>query len=215
MFWGYDFVLIQDTLGNDLVRKNLNLHGRIITLNDKKYAIDIIDKYKSPRFRIEPFTDSLLAKNKDLLTTTDFAKFGITNLDDKKISLIKDIVAKNDYTLVDFWGTWCGPCIAELPSLAEAYSQYKDKLPFVSVAFDSDLDKIKPLMEKNGIVWQQYYLSKAQEKAQAEKYSINSFPTFMLIDKKGQVIYRSDRDDDKTTPLHKDKLLKMLKKYFP
>ena len=206
-------ICIYDSLDTELTRTSLYLGNPFITLNNKKYFASITDKGNGATLRLDLVTDSLLVQKKDVLAPTDFSKFMVAGLTDKKNSYLTQLVAKKGYTLVDFWGTWCGPCIAELPNLAKIYKSYGSNVSFMSVAFDSDLEKIAPLMQKNGITWSQYYLTKTQEKSQAEKYSINTFPTFMLLDSKGQVVYRSDRDDDHKTLDHKDKLLHALKKY--
>ncbi len=211
----HSMIEISDTINKSyLFRHHIDVKGPIITINNKKYFATL-DTYKAQAtLRLDLVTDSLLAKNKNLVTPTDFSKFMVAGLTDKKNSYLKDLVAKKGYTLIGFWGTWCGPCLKELPNLAEVYKDYGSKVSFLSVAFDSDLEKIAPIMQKNGITWSQYFLTKTQEKSQAEKFSINSFPTFMLLDNKGQVVYRSDRDDEnKDIVEKKDVLLKVLKKY--
>ena len=51
--------------------------------------------------------------------------FTMTSVDGKKISL-KDEVAKHEITIVDFWASWCGPCMHEVPNLVSIYNKYKD-----------------------------------------------------------------------------------------
>jgi thiol-disulfide isomerase/thioredoxin len=57
----------------------------------------------------------------------------------------------NKITVVEFWATWCGPCIAQMPHLSEIYGKYKDRIDLVSVSIlENDYSKVKPFVEKMG-----------------------------------------------------------------
>lgn len=56
--------------------------------------------------------------------------------------------AKNEVTVINFWATWCPPCIAEMPYFQDLYDQYGDDVKFYFVT-DEDPSRIKPFMDKN------------------------------------------------------------------
>ncbi|MDJ1506870.1 TlpA disulfide reductase family protein [Xanthocytophaga agilis] len=101
------------------------------------------------------------------------------------------------YILIDFWGTWCGPCIALLPELKEAYLKYKDKnVEFISIAYEKkeDVKNIKPLIRgRYNITWTQLYQEKGNSHQDSiiKKYMIESFPTVVLISPEGKIVSKA------------------------
>lgn len=93
-------------------------------------------------------------------------------------------------TLIEFWGTWCVPCIELTPEVIKLHKQYEDKVRFISVAYDKDLTKVKAYVNKNNIRWLQSYVdSKNIKNTIIDKWNIQSFPTFILIDENQQMYY--------------------------
>ncbi len=76
------------------------------------------------------------------------------------LDAIKD-GAKGNVLLLNFWASWCKPCVAEFPELVKLYKNYKDKgfeLVFISLDDVSDIDKtVKPFLEKQGVDFTTYY----------------------------------------------------------
>ncbi|QHI39313.1 Thiol-disulfide oxidoreductase ResA [Kordia antarctica] len=92
---------------------------------------------------------------------------------------------EGEIILVNFWATWCPPCIAEMPSLNELHTDYKDKIKFVFVANDEKV-KVDSYLKKNNYNLPVYY---ASDKAPKELYS-NSIPATFLIDDRGKIIMK-------------------------
>lgn len=99
---------------------------------------------------------------------------------------------RGKYIMVDFWGSWCGPCIRLIPELKKIHSAYKDKMQFISIAYDKphDLPKLKKLIEENQMSWIQLMDDKNVKNGVIEKYKVDEFPTCLLIDTAGKILYR-------------------------
>lgn len=73
------------------------------------------------------------------------------NINGEEIAL-SDFVGKGNVVFVDFWASWCGPCIRSLPELISLYGKYKDKgVQFISVSLDSDPERWKEASKKHQV----------------------------------------------------------------
>jgi len=95
--------------------------------------------------------------------------------------------------VVDFWATWCGPCVAEMPKMKELYAKYKDKgVEFVGVSLDmpkekGGYDSLKEFVEKNKIEWPQYYQGNFWESEFSSSWNVQSIPCVFLVDASGNL----------------------------
>ena len=90
--------------------------------------------------------------------------------------------------LVDFWATWCGPCVKELPNVMAAYEKLHGKgLEIVGISFDQNKDKLTQFVEKEKMPWPQYFDGKGWGNKFGKEYGINSIPAMWLVDKKGNL----------------------------
>jgi thiol-disulfide isomerase/thioredoxin len=94
--------------------------------------------------------------------------------------------------LVDFWATWCGPCMAEVPNVVSTYKKLKDKgFEVVGISLDDDEGKLKQVVAEKEMSWPHHFDGKGWENTLAQKYGINSIPEMWLVDKKGMVKFYS------------------------
>lgn len=96
--------------------------------------------------------------------------------------------------VVDFWATWCGPCVRELPNVKATYEKYKDKgFDILGISLDQDQDALADFIDKNKLPWQTLAGDGTQELAQ--KYGVRGIPTVMLVDREGKVLAVGHRID--------------------
>lgn len=96
--------------------------------------------------------------------------------------------------LIDFWATWCGPCIAEMPNVKSVYAKYHGKgFEIVGISLDQSREKLDKYIESQEIAWPQYFDGKWWNNDIAVRYGIKSIPTTILVDKKGKIRYKSLR----------------------
>ena len=101
---------------------------------------------------------------------------------------------KGKVVLVDFWATWCGPCVAELPNVIAAYSKYHDKgFEIVGISLDETEDKLKKFVAEKKMPWQQYFDGKGWESDLGRKYGVNSIPATYLLDRDGKIVAKDLR----------------------
>ncbi|SHM81798.1 TlpA disulfide reductase family protein [Mucilaginibacter sp. OK098] len=104
---------------------------------------------------------------------------------------------RGKYVMIDFWGSWCQPCIKLLPDLVEENKKYKNKdIAFVSIAddYNANQNKCKEIVSKLGMNWVNLWSSQDKKDINGitTVYNVGVFPTFILIDPNGKVIARED-----------------------
>ncbi len=105
---------------------------------------------------------------------------------------LKDLRGK--VVLIDFWATWCPPCIGELPNVKRTYKKYKDQgFEIVSISLDSDRSKFKSFVSRQKIDWYHVMDGGGWNTRLAKKYNIRSIPAMFLIDTEGVCISDSAR----------------------
>lgn len=109
---------------------------------------------------------------------------------------VSDYVAKNRYTLVDFWASWCPPCRAEMPTIVKAYAQYHDQgFEVVGVSLDNNRDSWVIAIEQLGMTWPQMSDLKGWECQGAQLYHIQSIPANILVDQQGIIVAKDLRGE--------------------
>lgn len=115
--------------------------------------------------------------------------------DGKELKL-SQVVADNKYTLLDFWASWCGPCMREIPYLTKAYSEFKGKgFEIFAVSYDNDAMAWQSAIKKNNMNWIHVSALKGWECPTKELYGVNSIPRNMLIDGKGNIVAENLRGE--------------------
>ena len=94
--------------------------------------------------------------------------------------------------IVDFWATWCGPCVREMPNVKAFYEKHKKQgFDIVGVSLDRQLDALTKYIEEQKIPWANLAGDDAIELAQ--KYGVRAIPTMMLVDRQGKVVAVANR----------------------
>lgn len=95
---------------------------------------------------------------------------------------------KGKVVVIDFWATWCGPCLAEMPNMKKLYAEYKDKgVEFVGVSLDQGVDPLKSYVAENKIEWPQYFDGKVSSRDFATEWGIAFIPTLFIVDAEGKL----------------------------
>jgi C1A family cysteine protease/peroxiredoxin len=98
--------------------------------------------------------------------------------------------------LIDFWATWCAPCMGEVPNVVNAYKTYHAKgFEIIGISLDTNKSALQAVTSANGMVWPQHFDGKGWQNAFAVKFGINSIPTMWLIDQQGRVVTKNARTD--------------------
>lgn len=118
-------------------------------------------------------------------------ELSFTAVDGRKVDLA-DLRGK--VVLVDFWATWCPPCVEEAPQLVEAYEKFKDRgFEIVGISLDSDKAALEKFTAENKMPWPQFFDGKGWDNELAARFKIQSVPTMWLLGRDGKLVDPSPR----------------------
>jgi len=106
-----------------------------------------------------------------------------TAVDGREVDLAK---LKGKVVLVDFWATWCVPCVAELPALKATYAKLAPQgFEIVGISFDQKQETLTNFLVKEKMAWPQFFDGKGWRNQFGREFGIGSIPTMWLVDKRG------------------------------
>lgn len=114
-----------------------------------------------------------------------------TTLDGKEIDLAK---LKGKVVLVDFWATWCGPCVAEIPNMKKMYEAYNGRgFEILGVSVDNGKDAPTKFIAERKLPWPCIHDDRAGGKSLSDHYGVMAIPLPILVDREGKVVSMNAR----------------------
>lgn len=168
---------IGDTIhinGHDIVFTDISINGKKIRYTDLgKSSANIVGFNKGYKYPSFDYVEIVSGKS----FNTD------------------SVLKKKKFLLIDFWGTWCQPCIAGIPGLIKVYEKYKNDIELISVASEKNVDTLLLLeaIKKYKMNWQQMLVKNSESEKPYSilyKYRINAYPSLLMINDKGMILMR-------------------------
>lgn len=117
---------------------------------------------------------------------------------------------KGKIVYMDIWATWCSPCRTEIPHAIELHEYFHGKeIVFVNLCLASNEIEWKTMVEQNGIKGDNYFFNKDQTQITRDKLKFQGYPTYMIIDRQGNIVNRNA-----PRPSSGDEIRKLLKEWI-
>jgi len=128
-----------------------------------------------------------------LVEGSHFPDFDVKDTAGKPLSIAN---YKGKVVLLDFWATWCTPCVKELPKVIKTYEAYhKQGFEIIGISLDKEEQKLSSFTKEKNMTWAQYFDGLAWQNKLAVKYGVNSIPATYLLDGQGDIIGKDLRGE--------------------
>ena len=161
-----------------------------ISLEDKIAVLDLMDDTTKSNTQIQ----AIVKQTENEKKTAPGQKYINFTLPDAKGNMLSlsDLVGKTDYLLIDFWASWCGPCLRSFPELTKFYNENKGKrFEILGVSLDDAEENWKKAILSNKLEWKHVSDLKKWKSEAGQLYAVNSIPCTILIDKNGVLVGRN------------------------
>jgi peroxiredoxin len=201
---GTDLPILRYNLGYTLMQENRDPEG----IAELKRFQELVPEGAKAELALK------LIENPRRARETYAPDFSITTSEGEYVSL-DDLRGK--VVLLDFWGTWCPPCVASVPALRDLHKRYEKEKSFVMISISSDgiEEKWRDFIVKNQMVWPQYL---DRDRHVQHAFDVHNFPSYILRDLEGIVRYLTvttswDRTGDLDSAIKKE--IKIIAKSMP
>lgn len=161
-----------------------------MTTDEKESIIQLMNAETKENKRIKEIIADVETEKK-VAVGQKFTNFKLPSIQGDSISL-SSLVGKTDYVMIDFWASWCGPCMHSLPELKKIYDNYKGKrFQILGVSLDQDQNSWKQTVAAKNLTWQHVSDLKGWKSAAARAYAINAIPATVLINKEGIIVAKN------------------------
>ena len=143
------------------------------------------------------------------VSAQSFLKTQLKNADGKQSSILKE-AGESEIIVLDFWTTWCKPCIKSIPKISELNMEFKDKgVKFIGINADSprNLAKVRPFVKTHKI---EYPVLLDTRQELMNELLVNAFPTLLILNNKGETLYSHIGFSNGDEKLIKNELVKLL-----
>ena len=171
---------------NGLVEATTALAGMLVDGGKKDDAKTLLAEVGDANSRVRGLKEHFakIAESYDVVGS-DPKSIGLADTDGKVIDLAE---YKGKVVLVDFWATWCGPCIGELPNVLAAYEKHHAKgFEIVGISLDQDRGKLDAFLKARNMTWRQHFDGKGWQNEVAKAWSVQSIPATYLIGPDGKI----------------------------
>ena len=182
-----DQILIADSVGrkindrNQIYRYDIGKDS-IIGFQGQDYLILIVDSLGN-------YLTLELAKGEKTLSGHTLLKKGVslpnfefTLFSNEKTSW-ESIKPHDKFILIDFWGTWCKPCLTQIPKLKTLKRKYQEKLEILSLAYQDNHEKAIEYVSKNDLDWVHGFANDTI----IDRFQVSNFPYYILVDNNGVI----------------------------
>jgi peroxiredoxin len=180
----------------DVLRVKATVYWSIVDNTEKGIAVIRQIKKDYPDTTVGRDADSIINSiqqheesrkiRRTLTNGTKFPDFSEKDLLGNPLSVSQ---YEDKVVLVEFWATWCAPCVAELPNILKAYNKHHSSgFEVIGISLDRDEQKLKSFLKAKELPWVQYFDGKYWENKLAVKYGIDSVPATFLLDRQGKII---------------------------
>ncbi len=131
----------------------------------------------------------MLDPNSAVQVGREVPAFSVT-LEDGKGTVISNETMRGRYYLIDFWATWCGPCVGEMPQLHAAYERFAgDDFEVLSLSFDSDFAKVTAFQESRyPMPWLHAFVDGGFRSELAQAFEVRGIPKPILVNPEGIIV---------------------------